>query len=151
VERIDLSPAFSDQRGTITDLLNDVTIRSVGIVTSKAGMVRGNKYHLRERKYIYVMSGKMEWAYRKHGEREIQHEIFQTGDFFFTPPMEEHAMLFLEDTSIFQLTTESRAADGYEEDTVRTEEQLIALPSSEGSGAPAGKPSQSTSRQQAKA
>ncbi len=126
MSKIALSPAFVDQRGVITDLLNDVSISSVGLVTSKAGVVRGNKYHLREDKYIYIMRGKLEWVSRAHGSEEIETVTYQTGDFFLVPALTEHAMRFIEDSEMIQLTTESRAGSGYEDDTCRLETPLIA-------------------------
>jgi quercetin dioxygenase-like cupin family protein len=123
--KLELKPDFTDARGTITDLLNDVPISSVNVVTSLKGAIRGNKYHRRADKYIYLINGTMEWLYREGDNEEVSRAIFVTGDFFLVPSGEHHAMRFLEDTVIIQFTTESRAGTGYEDDTVRLEHPLI--------------------------
>jgi len=123
--KLELKPDFTDARGTITDLLNDVPISSVNVVTSLKGAIRGNKYHRRADKYIYLINGTMEWLYREGENEEVSRTTFVTGDFFLVPSGEHHAMRFLEDTVIIQFTTESRAGTGYEDDTVRLEHPLI--------------------------
>jgi uncharacterized RmlC-like cupin family protein len=126
MQKIALAPSFIDTRGTITDLLNDVPIASVGIVTSHTGAVRGNKYQRSADKYIYVIKGRVEWVSRRHGDDGAKTTVFSTGDFFLVPAMMEHAMRFLEDTDLLELTTKSRARNDYEDDTVRLETPLIA-------------------------
>jgi len=123
--KLELKQNFADPRGTITDLLNDVPISSVTVVTSLKGAIRGNKYQRRADKYIYLINGTMEWFYREDENEEVNRTIFVTGDFFLIPSGEHHAMRFMEDTVIIEFTTESRAGTGYEDDTVRLEHPLI--------------------------
>lgn len=126
MHKFELKPNFTDARGAITDLLNDVPITSVAIVTSRRGAVRGNKFHREANKYTYVIQGSMEWFHREAGT-EVKRTIFKSGDFFLTPAGESHAMRFLEDTVLMDMTTQSRAGTGYEDDTVRLEHPLITV------------------------
>ena len=64
-------------------MLNDVPIRSVGIVTSHKSVVRGNKYHRSADKYIYVMSWAVEWLYRGSDQKRTNRATFEAGDFSF--------------------------------------------------------------------
>ena len=123
--RLELKPNSADSRGTITDLVNDVPIHSVAIVTSLKGAIRGNKYQRRADKYIYVMHGAMEWFYRDAENEEVKRTVFATGEFLLIPSGEHHAMRFIEDTVLMEFTTESRTGTGYEDDTVRLEHSLI--------------------------
>lgn len=123
--RIPVSPAFTDERGTITDLLNRVEIAHIGIITSKKGTIRGNHYHKRASQYIYVLTGTIE-LFRQGTVGEVQMTAYKRGELFLDPPQSAHAMRFPEDTEFLVLTTLPRDEGGYEEDTVRLETPLIS-------------------------
>jgi dTDP-4-dehydrorhamnose 3,5-epimerase-like enzyme len=125
VDIIDLKPDFTDERGTITDLVNGVEFSHAGVITSVKGSIRGNHYHRRSSQYTYVMSGRIELVSRDHGG-EIETAIFEKGGFFLSPPEVDHAMRFLEDTEFLVLTTYARDDGGYEDDTVRLDPPLIS-------------------------
>jgi len=125
MKMIPLVPAFRDNRGTITDLLNDVEIRHVAVLQSVAGSVRGNHYHVQSSQFNYVIAGKVEVVTRDP-KGEATRGFFSKGDFFLTPPHCEHAMRFLEDSEILVLTTKPRSGGGYEEDTIRLKDPLIS-------------------------
>ena len=127
MEFIKLSPVFSDSRGDIFDLLNGVDVRHVGIIMSKAGTVRGNHYHVKAHQYTYIVSGKMEY-FERQGCSELEHVVLSKGDFVYTRAGCAHAIHFLEDSEILELTTESRADGGFEDDTKRLENPLINMP-----------------------
>ncbi len=45
--------------------------------------------------------------------------VFRRGDMFFTPPMKEHATVFLEDTTIITMAKNVRSHEEHEADLVR--------------------------------
>lgn len=115
-----IKPEFIDQRGGITKILDDGTvIKSVLLITSKAGAIRSNHYHKKDSHYCYMLSGKAEWSEKLVGGGDIEKEIIETGDMVYTPSNTIHAVKFLEDSVLLTLATESRDQEGYEEDTVR--------------------------------
>ena len=126
MERIKVEPAFTDERGVITDLLNGVELRHIGLLKSKAGSVRGNHYHKLAAQYTYVVSGKLEFAAQEPGEA-VETTVLSPGDLMLTGPNCAHAMRFLEDSEIMTFTTRARDDGGYEDDTIRLEQPLIPL------------------------
>ncbi len=85
-----------DQRGVIQSLL-ELPIRSVGIIKCVKGAVRANHYHKTDWHYCYLLSGSLEYFERPVGSSSIPEPvIIKAGQLFFTPPMVEHAMRFLE-------------------------------------------------------
>jgi dTDP-4-dehydrorhamnose 3,5-epimerase-like enzyme len=118
--------AIKDERGTIKDILDpDVRIRSVLVITSRAGSIRANHYHKKDTHYVYLLSGKMEYTEKDMNSRSSRKKsyIIHPGDLVLSPPMMAHAMHFLEDTVFLAFTTERREQASYEKDTVRI--QLI--------------------------
>lgn len=118
-----IQPEFIDERGEIMKILDDgkTVIKSVLIITSKAGSVRANHYHKKDSHYCYMLSGKMEYTEQPINENGFKKEtaVVEVGDMVYTPPLTLHAMKFLEDSSFLTLATESRNQDNYEKDTVR--------------------------------
>lgn len=125
METIPVSLAFEDERGTITDLLNNVEIRHVGILTSRAGAIRGNHYHKKASQYSYVIKGRLEVVSQTPGQQPESETVSQ-GDMFLDLPGTSHAMRFLDDTELLVLTTVPRDEGGYEDDTVRLKKPLIS-------------------------
>lgn len=114
-------PAFSDTRGTITNLLL-TPLNSVAILTSKRGTVRANHYHRTDWHYAYVISGRVAYFERDVGAQKIPTPtVFVPGQMFFTPPMREHAMVFAADTVIMTFARNVRSHDNHEADVVRVE------------------------------
>ncbi len=111
--------AFQDERGAITDLLQDVEIESVTLITSRAGAVRGNHYHKETIQYTYVLKGKV-CAYTQDGEdAEIQSRMLVPGDLLTSPANERHALKAIEDSTLLILTRGPRSGTSYEDDTFR--------------------------------
>lgn len=120
-----ITSVFTDQRGSIFDLLDDAIIKHVGLITSKRGTIRGNHYHLKQDQYNYIFSGKVKLLTR-HIEEDpnmTDSHILAPGDFVFIPTQIIHTMEFLEDTVFLDLNSESRSNDGYEKDTIRVQIQ----------------------------
>lgn len=108
-----------DERGTYQPLV-DFPIKSVSLISSKKGSLRSNHYHLSDWHYIYVLSGAFDYYFRHVGvTQEPKRVRVGVGELLFTPPMEEHATVFLEDTSILVIGRNVRDQDVYEADVRR--------------------------------
>ncbi len=117
--KIQLSGEFTDNRGQILNISNNL-FRSCILIKSKKNSIRANHYHKKDWHYCYVLKGKIEYYSRKVGsKKKPKKEIFIKGDFFFTPPMLEHAFYFPVNTSFIALGRGSRKRINYEKDTVR--------------------------------
>lgn len=114
---------FEDDRGKILDVLENETIDSVTIITSKKGAVRGNHYHKESIQYTYVLSGGLRLFTQMPGE-EIKARLLKPGDLAFTPPLEKHALVAEEDSEILVLTRGPRAGKNYEADTFRLKKSI---------------------------
>lgn len=115
-----ISPEFIDIRGSITRILDGAAIKSVLLITSKAGSVRSNHYHKKDAHYCYLLSGKAEWHEKPlYSVKKEEYVVLEAGDMVYTPPFTIHAVQFLEDSVFFAFAIKSRAQQDYEEDTVR--------------------------------
>ena len=118
---IDPEDPFSDARGAIQPLV-DETMESAVMITSTKGTVRANHYHKTDWHFCYVINGRIEYHHRPHGaEQDPEIVIVEQGQLFFTPPMVDHAMVFLEDTMFLTLGRNSRRQEVYEADVERIE------------------------------
>lgn len=116
---VPLERAFADERGAIQPLV-DLPMRSCVIISSAKGSVRANHYHRTDWHYCFVISGKIEYWHRPVGAKSAPQKVLvREGQLFFTGPMVEHAMVFLEDTVFLTLGRNSRAQAVYEADVVR--------------------------------
>lgn len=116
-------PEFEDDRGYITRLVNDdnLKLRAVLYITSKAGTQRGNHYHKSDYHYVYCLSGKFRYSEKNMNRPNSRTKsvILKPGDLVLSKPMVAHSMEFLEDTVFLAFTTEPRQQEKYESDTVR--------------------------------
>jgi len=116
---IDLEAAHSDERGTIQSLVN-LPMKNISLISSKKGVVRSNHYHLTDWHYMYVLSGSFDYYYRLTGsDDELQCVRVKVGELIFTPPMEDHATVFLEDCDLLAMSRNPRDQKAYEEDVRR--------------------------------
>ena len=116
---VTMPPPFVDVRGGIQPLV-DETMESAVLITSKKGTVRANHYHRTDWHYCYVIQGKIEYHHRPHGSKgKSDVVVIEKGQLFFTGPMVDHAMVFLEDTTFLTLGRNSREQEVYEADVVR--------------------------------
>ncbi|NKC14142.1 MAG: hypothetical protein GKR94_18755 [Gammaproteobacteria bacterium] len=121
-----LEKAFEDARGTIQPLV-DGNFASSQWISSRAGAVRANHYHKDDWHFAYMVSGAMDYYYRPAGSKEQPTCVrVSAGQMVFTPPMEEHAMRFLQDSAFVNFAGRPRDQASYEEDLVRV--QLIEVP-----------------------
>ena len=116
---VSIEQPFIDKRGEIQPLV-DRLMRSAVLINSKAGSLRANHYHKTDWHYCYVISGTIEYFYRKTGsEKEPENIIARKGQMIFTPPMVDHAMKFPEDTTFLTLSRNPRDQETYEKDVIR--------------------------------
>ena len=113
-----INPAFEDERGMIANILEE-PISHVALITSKKGSIRANHYHPKQIQYIYLISGSYESASKNLDQEDSQVEkvIVKPGDLIITPPMIAHAMRFLEDSVMLNLTTGQRDSKNFSEHT----------------------------------
>ena len=120
---VDLERPFVDERGGIQPLV-DIDMRSCVLISSKKGTVRANHYHKTDWHFCYVLKGTIEYYHRPHGTAEPPEKVvIAQGQMFFTPPLVEHAMVFVEDTEFLAFGRNSRGQEVYEADVERI--QLI--------------------------
>jgi len=116
---IKLDDPHIDERGSIQSLVN-FPMKNISLITSKKGAVRSNHYHLTDWHYMYVLSGSFDYYYRPtNSDEELDKVTVKSGEMIFTPPMEDHATVFLEDCSLLAISRNPRDQKAYEEDVRR--------------------------------
>ena len=120
--RIDLEKPYVDERGEIQHLVN-FPMKNLSMIFSKKGSVRSNHSHFTDCHYMYTVYGEYEYHYRPYNSNEpLKLEIFKQGEMVFTPPNEEHACLFTQDTLLVVASRNPRGdQETYENDVVRME------------------------------
>jgi oxalate decarboxylase/phosphoglucose isomerase-like protein (cupin superfamily) len=120
---IAMDKAFKDARGAIQPLVSG-GFESAQLITCKKGAVRANHYHKADWHYCYMVYGSMRYYTRPTGSAEEPSWVLVTaGQTVYTPPMEDHAMEFLEDSAFVNFAGRPRDQGDYEDDLVRI--QLI--------------------------
>lgn len=115
---------FSDARGAIIDLVEHESFDSASLITSVAGAVRGNHYHLDTYQVTYVISGRLRFV-SKMPEAAPVTLVAEAGDLVRTRPTESHAVESLSDSTMLVLTRGPRGGRNYESDTYRLDQPLI--------------------------
>lgn len=116
---VKLDTAHSDNRGSIQSLVN-FPMKNISLISSKKGAVRSNHYHLTDWHYMYVLSGSFDYYYRPTNSNDKLRSIrVKAGELIFTPPMEDHATVFLEDCDLLAISRNPRDQKAYEEDVRR--------------------------------
>ena len=113
-----ISPAFQDERGAISNILEEL-ISHVAIITSKKGSIRANHYHPDQVQYVYLVSGRYESVSKdlRRKDAPLEKVTVEAGNLVITPPMVAHAMRFTEDSVLLNLTTGQRDSKDYHEHT----------------------------------
>ena len=115
--KIKIASIFNDKRGQILNISNEL-FRSCALIKSNKNTIRANHYHKKDWHYCYVLKGEIEYFYRKHESKtKTKKIIIKKGELFFTPPMVDHAMKFLEYTEFITLGRGSRTKNNYDNDT----------------------------------
>jgi hypothetical protein len=69
---------------------------------------------------MYVLSGSFNYYYRPtNSDDELQCVQVKAGELIFTPPMEDHATVFLEDCDLLAMSRNPRDQEAYEKDVRR--------------------------------
>lgn len=116
-----IKPEIIEERGNITKLLDDgrTKIKSILLITSKAGSVRSNHYHKKDAHWIYMLSGRMEYYEKPVKGGKAKKAILGPGDMVYTPSLMIHTTKFPKDSVFFAFSIRSRNQKNYEQDTVR--------------------------------
>ena len=117
--KLPTTPAFSDARGEIVDLIDHETFNALTVVTFRAGAVRGNHYHKQTTQHILITLGSLEYWYCQAEGSEPQCYIAGVGDLVTSLPNEIHAMRMREYTEFVAFTEGVRGGQDYEADTFR--------------------------------
>ena len=111
--------AHEDDRGSISDILQQVTVDCVTLITIKKDAIRGNHYHKDSIQYSYVLSGEVS-AYTQIPNEKVEKAVLKAGDMLESPVMEMHSLHGVNDNSVLLILTKGPRGDGqYEEDTFR--------------------------------
>jgi hypothetical protein len=118
--KLEKGSAYTDERGTIEMLVEDMPFSSISKITSKAGSIRANHIHFDDYHVCILTKGKMLYyerdAYSQDSPKRVEINI---GDIFYTKPKSEHAMEFLQDSEFWCFSKNNRKQATYESDTVR--------------------------------
>lgn len=117
--KVPLDSAHADARGAIQSIVN-FPMKNVSLISSKKGSVRSNHYHLTDWHYMYVLRGSFDYYYRPTGSDDKPSLTrVSAGEMIFTPPMEDHATVFLDDTDMIVVSRNPRDQASYEADVRR--------------------------------
>ncbi len=117
--KVPLPRAHADARGAIQPIAN-LPVKNVSLISSARGTVRSNHYHLTDWHYMYVLKGSFDYYARPAGSTDPPAVTrVRQGEMIFTPPLEEHATHFLEDSELLVVSRNPRDQDTYEADTRR--------------------------------
>ena len=114
IDKLHLAPAFSDRRGTITNLLAWPT-QHVALITSGPGAVRGNHVHKTDSHFTYLLSGRCH--YHQMVDGVIESCEMNAGDLILTAAGIPHALVADEESTFLALCTAERMHGKYENDT----------------------------------
>ncbi|AGX88154.1 hypothetical protein [Candidatus Symbiobacter mobilis] len=124
---VPLEPPFIDARGAIQNLVHG-SLGSAVLIRSTAGAVRAEHWHREDFHYCYLLSGALLYLERPVGSQEMPVVTrIGAGELFFTPPLVEHSMVFLEPSEFLTLGKLSRTHAAYEADLVRLDVKLSEL------------------------
>jgi oxalate decarboxylase/phosphoglucose isomerase-like protein (cupin superfamily) len=116
---------FRDARGTISDILDNVPVNAVTIITSRKGVSRGNHFHKKTTQYTYIVSGRVRYLSRK-GSGKVRSAVLPAGGLAISPPGEAHTVVALADTVFLSISHGPRHGLNYEADTYRLDVPLKA-------------------------
>ena len=115
----DITPAFRDKRGEITDLLNR-HVSHVGLITTAKGAVRASHFHRKSFQYSYILSGSFEVLTASvRTPRKVDRRIVKAGQLISIAPRTIHRFKALSRALMVDMISESRSGNAYEDDVVR--------------------------------
>ena len=107
-----------DDRGYILSIV-DAEISNVSIIKCNKNSIRSNRYHKTDSHFMYVLSGEIDYFYKKINDNNVNYFKVTTGQNVFTPPLEIHATYFPVTTELIVSSINPRDKKTYEKDTVR--------------------------------
>lgn len=117
-----MKPNFTDERGTITDLL--VTPEySVTHITFTKGAVRGNHYHKKTKQTDFIVKGKL-LVVEQFKKNEDKFTLSK-GDMVTFQPNWRHAYKALRNSEIISICFGIRKGQDYEKDVIRLKIPLL--------------------------
>ncbi len=117
--------SHADERGWITDIVQDVEVQHATLIISAKGSERGHHYHKETTQYLFLVTGQLQVLAQRPDEPTVC-VIVNPGDLVIHEPLEAHAVLALEDSAFLVLTRGPRGGTGYESDTFRLAQKLVA-------------------------
>jgi dTDP-4-dehydrorhamnose 3,5-epimerase-like enzyme len=116
-----ITPATSDERGTISDILYKTEIHHAAVIESKrGGLIRGNHYHKATTQHIFVTKGSLRYWYQPSDKSAaVQSVLVSAYELVSTPPFEIHALEILEPNQFIVFSQGVRGGADYESDTFR--------------------------------
>jgi dTDP-4-dehydrorhamnose 3,5-epimerase-like enzyme len=116
-----ISPATTDDRGSISDILYKTVINHAAIIESKkGGLIRGNHYHKETIQHIFVTKGSLRYWYQPLDKSEpVRSVVVREYEMVSTPPYEVHALEILEPNQFVVFSQGVRGGNDYESDTFR--------------------------------
>ncbi len=119
VEIKKIDPVFIDERGIISDLINE-PINHVGLITTEKEAVRGSHYHKKSSQYSYILQGRFEVLLAPYDQTtNIKKVMVNVGELIIIPPLVIHQFKALERSIMINMESQSRSGTGYEDDTIR--------------------------------
>lgn len=119
------SIAHKDARGWIADVVQDTPFEHATIIVSRMGASRGHHFHKETVQWVFLLSGRLQALVRMNGG-PVEQVTLRPFDSLRTDPMEEHALIALEQSTFLVLTHGPRGGAHYEDDTYRLESPLVA-------------------------
>lgn len=117
--KVELPPPNADDRGEIQSLVN-FPMKNVSLISSRKGSVRSNHHHVADWHFMYVISGSFDYYWRPAGSSAAPSVVrIVAGEMLFTPPMEDHATVFLTETQMVVASRNPRDQATYEADVRR--------------------------------
>lgn len=114
-----IKPAFVDERGRISDLLNE-KIAHVGLITTVKGAVRASHYHRTSHQYSYILSGSFEVLTAPAiAPKKVKRHVVRAGELISIAPGTIHRFKAIRTADMVDMISQSRANGGYENDVVR--------------------------------
>ena len=121
-----IKSVYEDERGSITDIVEQVDFNGATIILSKKGSIRGNHFHKKTIQHLYLLSGKMKCLAQNPEEPVIQ-AIVEQGDLVSHDLLESHSFEALSDTLFLVLSSGLRTGKDYEKAPYRLDVPLSDL------------------------
>ena len=116
-KKVDNIIRSKDSRGSILSIV-DEKIRNVSIITCLPKTIRSNHWHKKDWHYMYVLSGSFDYYYKPTNSKiKLKCVHVKAGEMIFTPPMEDHATVFLEDCNLLAMSRNPRDQKGHRKQT----------------------------------